>query len=291
MADAPPLYYFAYGSMTNPASLRSRKLHPLRSFPAEVLDFSLCFDLGRAGYADARPAAGASFHGVLHLMPAAQLSELDGFEVGYKRTPARVRCYAGLLFDAVVYSAPRDASGAPLSFSGAAPVAPLPPSQRYVDLIVAGCRHFGVAESHCEWLLAMRTTPRTAPEHFQVVPLLDGLPSWDEAALAAAPLSADSVTTALNGKVLRVSGPASIFLRNIGAHGSHTEVPVAKSLFDVKYGAPDAVQDFTREHSAYVEDQLICDLFTAPGTAVAVLARIPQIYRAPESRGAGALAE
>jgi hypothetical protein len=120
-ADAlAPVLYFAIGSMTNPSSLAARKLRPLRSWPAEALDLALSFDLGAAGMADAQPCAGASFHGVLHEMSAADMAALDKIESAYARISARVRKYDGEVVEATVYSCPRGAGGKPGSAFGAA---------------------------------------------------------------------------------------------------------------------------------------------------------------------------
>ena len=58
------VWYFAIGSMMNPTSLMQRSITPLESKPAELLDFELEFS-GAMGFAEAVPAPGCSFHGVL----------------------------------------------------------------------------------------------------------------------------------------------------------------------------------------------------------------------------------
>jgi hypothetical protein len=55
--------------MMNPISMSARKLTPIESRAAEVLDYKLQF-FGPQGVATAIPEKGASFHGILHKMPA-----------------------------------------------------------------------------------------------------------------------------------------------------------------------------------------------------------------------------
>lgn len=39
-------------------------------------------------------------------------------------------------------------------------------------------------------------------------------------------------------------------------NGHHAEIPLAKMLYDPKYGSPNKIEDVTREHAAYCEDSL-----------------------------------
>lgn len=285
--------YFAIASMTNPDALASRGLRPLRSWPAELLGYELRFDLGRVGMADARACAGASFHGVLHELSAEDWAALELIEAGYDRAAARARKYDGELASCFVFSAPRDkATGRPLAWLGSgADVEPLPPSQRYVELIVAGCRHFGVAESHCAALLALETTPRTRPEDFKSYPVPVGVPTWDLARFEAEPEADDSVVISLNGKVLRVGGDWGSYLKRNNSHGARYEQIIARTVLDVRYGVPGTLEDFSREHCNYIEDWFCRGFGAPPGARVDVIALLPQRYRDdPGGRGAAASA-
>ena len=276
--------------MTNPRSLELRGLRPLRSWPAELLDFELRFDLGRTGMADARARAGASFHGVLHEIEAAQMAALDAIEAGYKRVAARARRYDGAVVDAFVYSAPRDAAtGAPLPWHGSSSAAASPPpAQRYIELVVAGCRHFGVAESHCAALLALEQTPRTRPGDFRAFPVPPGLPLWDEARLIAEPEPADaSVLISMNGKVLKVGGALGAYLKKNKAHGARYELTLSRLVYDPQYGTPERLEDFSREHAAYIEDFYLRGFCSEPGTTIEVVALLPQRYRDDFASGGG----
>lgn len=88
--------------MCNPTSLANRDLHPKESQPAEVLDYKLHF-FGSSGMADAVPAKGESFHGVLHKMPASDQEKLNKIEFSYLPKIGKVRLYDGTEKDALVY--------------------------------------------------------------------------------------------------------------------------------------------------------------------------------------------
>lgn len=294
-AAAPEnVLYFAIGSMCNPQSLALRNLRPAASWPAEILDHELVFDLGPSGMADAIPRTGASFHGVLHEMAPADMASLDRLEASYRRMPARVRRYDGKEVGASVYTTQRNEAGRPVDgASGKADIMGPPglTTQRYLEIIAAGCRHFGVSEAYVAALLARPCTPRTPPSEFvSFVPAAGGEPeAWDEARLAAAPAGAeDSITVALDGRVVRVSGGWSGVLKRQGAHGTHLEPRIAAILYDPLYGAPARVEDFTRTHSAYLVDMLLRMWAKQPSVKVEVLGVIPQRYKGNESAAGGA---
>jgi len=290
-SSASTVLYFAIASMTNPAALANRGLRPLRSWPAELLDYALRFDLGRVGMADACACAGASFHGVLHELSAEDWRALELIEAGYTKAAARARKYDGAIVECVVFSVPRNAeTGRPLAWLGAGEdVEPLPPSQRYVELIVAGCRHFGVAESHCAALLALETTPRTRPEDFRGYPVPADAPVWNEARFEAEPEAEDSVVISLNGKVLRVAGDWGHYLKRNKAHGARYELIISRTVLDVKYGTPASLEGFSREHASYIEDFFLRGFGAPPGARVEVIALLPQRYR-DDAAGGGAAA-
>ena len=79
--------YFAFGSMMNPISLEGRQLNPIKSVPAELLNFRLGF-FGSMGFASTRALEGASCHGVLHRMTDEDMKKLDKIEITYDRVKA-----------------------------------------------------------------------------------------------------------------------------------------------------------------------------------------------------------
>mmetsp|Transcript_10825 Transcript_10825/g.26473 ORF Transcript_10825/g.26473 Transcript_10825/m.26473 type:complete len:326 (-) Transcript_10825:326-1303(-) len=157
-ADDDGLWYFAIGSMTNPVSLAGRGLNPLESVAARILDFKLEF-FGTQGFAGAFPEQGKSFFGVLHRMDQKEMAVLDKIEAVYNRVPCTcIRCDNGkTIADCYVYQVDpkkRPDGGAINN----------PPTERYVEIIVEGCTHFGVPEEHIKWLRALDSQKRILVE-------------------------------------------------------------------------------------------------------------------------------
>lgn len=62
----------------------------------------------------------------------------------------------------------------------------------------------------------------------------------------------------VNGKVRKFVGPKdgepfkmAVFIRGLNVH---SELGISANLYDPKYGAPTKLEEFTREHAAYIED-------------------------------------
>ncbi|KDO33789.1 hypothetical protein SPRG_01668 [Saprolegnia parasitica CBS 223.65] len=235
-SDESHVWYFAIGSMMNPISLSNRGLAPVESHPAEVLDYTLQF-FGAAGMAEAVPEVGASFHGVLHKMTSTEMQVLDQLESTYVRVPAKTRLYDGRLIDATIYG--RDA----------AKVAAMgqndkPPSERYIEIMVRGCEHYGVAASHIALLKSVPFVPRKTPSEFVSVPVPDGVPTFTQEELRAGTGVREYIGSpdfAMYNNMLRMAGQPM-------------EPLIAKMLYDPKYGCPSTLQEFTREHCACIED-------------------------------------
>ena len=162
---------------------------------------------------------------------------------------------------------------------------------RSLEIIAAGCRHFGVREAYVEELLKRPCEPRTAPADFIAIEVPAGTPLWDEARLAAEPVSENSVTFALNGVVTRMTGGSVVgLLKRMGAHGKHTEEMLAAALFDPLYGVPAKLGDFTREHCAYLRDLITRMWSKAEGMTVEVVATMQQVHCDDEPLGGAGVA-
>jgi hypothetical protein len=293
-------WYFAIGSMINPRSLELRGLHPVESAPATIRDFRLRF-VWRPGlpeaFADAQPAPGAKFDGVLHRMTAADMAALDTVEAGYKRVHATAVTYAGVEVACTVYSLPPDgremewwseqgqeqqepAHASSSSTAAAEPAPPQPPpvwrsvttppgadvsgaklaSERYIDLLVSGCAHFGVHQAHIDLLRAMPQARRRKPDEFDKLTVPDGVPTWRAEDV---PALVDGKRAGLvNGKVIVWAGDTALphfSLWKVATAGSppHVELAFARLRFDVRYGTPATLTECTPEHRAHIEDLLV----------------------------------
>ncbi len=240
--------YFAIGSMMNKVSLKGRELEPIESHPAIIQDFSLHF-FGKSGMAEAVACEGGSFHGVLHKMTASDMEKLDKIEFTYDRSTATVKLYDGtVITDATVY-----VHKTSMDFGDVHS----PPSERYLDLLMDGCKQHGVEQSYIDWLKTHEVIPRRKPEEFVGFPLPEGLPTWTMEQVAAGDgKDGHPIYYAMNGKVREYIGPPGTFSHHVALSvaGHHAELFICKMLYEPKYGMHDKIECFTREHCAYIED-------------------------------------
>jgi hypothetical protein len=92
--------------------------------------------------AAAKAAPGKSFHGVLHRMTDEHMVALDKIEATVSRTTGKAKLYDGSFVECTVYSNPPkvDPSGAVTE--------DMPPTERYVDIMLEGAIMFGVNDDY-----------------------------------------------------------------------------------------------------------------------------------------------
>lgn len=249
--NSETFYYFAIGSMMNPISWRNKRISPpINSWAAELLDYELKFS-GEMGFAEAVPAKGNSFHGVLHLVDATTMERLDELEISYKRVEGKARLNDGTLVTTTVYT---KAS----TFGQEA----RPPHQRYLDLLIEGAKHYNVNQKQIQLLESYECRPRPTPHQFK---------SFEDAAPDAPLLSYEkdvcpfngedtpNLRIACNGKVQEIivqNVPNPLFRNSMAfwkKFGQRAELVLSKIMYDPKYGCPETVEEFTKEHAAYIE--------------------------------------
>jgi len=155
--DTSNLDYFAIGSMMNPVSITSRGIHPISSEPAELLNFRIGFFTSQ-GFAEAIPEENSSCHGVIHHLTKADMDKLDKIEQLYDRRTATARLYDGTTRQVTVYvqsdvsqhSSDDDAQ----------------PTERYIEIMTDGCRHYGVDQKYIEFLENHEKVPRPTPDEY-----------------------------------------------------------------------------------------------------------------------------
>lgn len=274
--DDSALWYFAIGAMINPISLKSRKIHSIASLPAEIQDYRLHF-FGSLGFAEAIPEAGASFHGVLHRLDSKSMEILDNVERDYVRKNALARCYDGTEVDCTVYVRPKlDGEGEK----------DMPPKERYLEIMVEGCKHYKVDERHIRYLSNHEMQPRPKPSEFLsfgAVP--NGAPLMTpEQVKKCNGKDGTPLYVTVNGKVLECTAARDTkawqdFVSIHSHFGQSFESLASKVTYDPKYGQPGKLQDFTREHSAYCEDQAYrYQKFTGLDHVWKPIAHYPQEY-------------
>jgi hypothetical protein len=141
------------------------------------------------------------------------------------------------------------------------------PRQRYIEIMISGAEHYQLDAEYIEFLKQHPHQPRPVPSEFKSL----GEPPEESPTINAEELhkldgkeEGTPLCFTVNGKVLKclADRDSPTFQRmcrwiNSGGENSHIwDLTLAKTLFDIKYGAPERLEDFTREHSAYIEDMV-----------------------------------
>ena len=167
------LWYFAYGSMCNPVSLKRRGTIPRASLPAKLEGYRLVFSTA-GGMANIEPSSDSCFHGIVHLITDKMFTIIDEIEAVYDNID--VPC---LPYDSQVPITAKAFIFPPhkQQFLPASPSPPLP-TERYMTIIVQGLRHFGASE---EWIAKLESQPFTPcrrPAQYLRVPPAQTLSSY-----------------------------------------------------------------------------------------------------------------
>jgi hypothetical protein len=154
------IWYLAIGSMINPISLHLRDLTPLISYPAKCSNYRLVFR-DPCGMADIESCTGEEFDGVVHLLPLEQMICLDQVEHMYRRIIVNIIDYQQRSHLVYVYKMSLvEQQERPIGI----------PSERYLDIIVKGCEHFGVRSLYINRLKHEQPViPRKLPIAYQTI--------------------------------------------------------------------------------------------------------------------------
>jgi len=258
--DKSTEWYFAIGSMVNPTSLAARGLFPKESCPAELLDHRIVFK-GCSGMAGADPTPGESFHGVLHLMDCEDMAKLDKLEFGYDRSPSTARLYNGEVLACTAYVMNPEKVKAMMQQASLtmSPEDNLP-QQRYIDIILEGCVHYGVSQDYMAKLKTQPCQPRKQPTEFVSLGVPLDTPTWTaEEVRAGDGKDGRPLYRTMGNKVLEYTGPREgpMWDMVMRQHGSDSLVNVARMLYDPLYGVPETLVDMSDEHKRYREDMLV----------------------------------
>lgn len=249
------LWYFAIGAMINPISCAARNVVPQESRPAELLDHSLYF-FGSIGIGEALPDPGASFHGVAHLVDRETMERLDKIERDYIRILATAKFYNGTTVQVQVYSRSQDIERSPAIDK--------PPGERYVEIIVAGCLHYGVKQEYIDAIKSLDCVRRPTPNEFLTHGTVsDGMPNLTRGDIAEFINNQDRIILTIHSKVFelvmddttgKTLNEMTGFTKSMGFEG---EISLSKIVYDPKYGIVNSLDECTREHSAYQEDVFV----------------------------------
>lgn len=252
--------YFAIASMMNPVSLKGRGIHPLQSQPAILLDYKLRF-FGTMGYAEAVPCTSTGqhkdyqFHGVIHTVTDDDMKILNDIE-GHLYTPtlATAKLYDGTTLSVTVYCGSKENQAKEDHI----------PQERYLDIMVEGCQHFGVKQEYMDQLNALEKEPRPVPDQFLS---FGPIPSNDnnaptvftmEQVLQQDGQEGRPIYAVCNHKVLEINNPTEertglfrMFRRTQNTPVVEDFVP--KIVYDPLYGIPASRKECSPTHSAYLE--------------------------------------
>jgi len=243
-------WYFAIGSMINPFGLGNRGIEVVESQAAEALDNKIYF-YGSMGMAEAIAEEGSSFHGVVHRVNPENMAKLDRIEACLLRRDIQAKLYDGSVVTATVYC--RDPS------KERGPHIDKNPSQRYLEIIAEGCKHFGVVQSYIDFIEKHPCVPRCLPGDFKTLPPVpEGAPTMTlEEVLKNDGQDGRPLYFTINGKVRQNMMEGEDYLKSVDrSHrlGHHLELIMCKMLYDPKYGCPETLDQVTREHAACIED-------------------------------------
>ncbi len=165
------VWYFAYGSNMQAATLRGRRgVEPLRALAARVPGWRLVLDkpplipIGE-GFANLVPHPGAEALGVLYRIAAADWAHVqltEGVRVdNYRAVTVRVSTLAPPALDVDAFTLISDRRDATLR-----------PSERYMACLIAGAEEHGLPDAYVAHLRSVVTGPESA-EAVALRPLLD----------------------------------------------------------------------------------------------------------------------
>jgi hypothetical protein len=262
---ATPLYYFAIGAMMNPISVFNRGIQPVSSEPGELLHHKLGF-FTSLGFAEALPTEkNVSFHGVIHHVTEADMAALDKIEQNYERKIATARLYNGTMRQVSVYI--RQAEDIEKARSEPKSI----PKERYIEIMIAGARHYGVDGNYIQFLQNLERTPRPSPETYQTfdAPPLNGSTLTFEDVFQRDGSGGQPLLMTMGNKVIYVdlergSKDFDDFRGSLTSISQIGELFMAKVEYDPKYGLPSRLSEVSAEQSAYCEHNL-CIYLTMRG--------------------------
>lgn len=174
------LWYFAYGSMVNPTSLRRREILPVCSSPAVLQGYELIFNLnGMANLA----VKDTYTHGVVHCISTSEFDTLKMIELSYDVIDVTVECYGSSSGEGRTVAAKTFC--VPPGFKAKTSVLP---SERYIKIIVQGLIHYNVDPLWVATVQEKQYSPsKQASEYLKVPPAMpiETMPVWSPSQLGA----------------------------------------------------------------------------------------------------------
>jgi len=167
------VWYFAYGSNVQSATLRGRRgIDYRRAVPVRVPGWRLVFDKPSIipevphGFANIRPEAGAVTIGVAFEMTAGDLAHVELSEgVGFGN-------YARVMVEVAPLASLPDGPRIAASLTSERRSPTCRPSTRYMDIVIAGALEHALPDEHVAFLRAVAAEPEH-PKSAELRALLD----------------------------------------------------------------------------------------------------------------------
>jgi len=252
--EAKSVWYFAYGAMMNPTSLKLRSLMPRESHMACLPDYQLHFR-HPGGWADVAPCEGKEVYGVMHLISQDEQKILDAIEGIYERKPLVVEMEDGRKVCGGVYiMSPR--------LVGVSELKDDLPQQRYLDILIEGAQYFCLPSAYITWLASHASTPRVKPDDFRSFPAPSpSSPVFTQQELAKMGEESKQLVCAVNGKVMRCIVEEDSFLITWALkhfQGKEAIYFMSASLYEPLYTPfPSCYAEMCEEHKQRAEDTFV----------------------------------
>ena len=213
-------------------------------------------------------------HGVLYLLTEGDMKLLDSFESTYHREVVKCIVYDGNNEsyndeENVVMGTAYVMTTSKMDFTKP----PKPPSERYIDIILRGCSHFGISGEYQAWLKTVQVVPRKKLSEFRSYPLPDPCLEFDAETLREFDgQECKDLYLAINGKVLKFVGDrnGSSFQAALKRGPCDITLRYARAIYEPSYPVANTLDEMCDEHKAFVEDMFFG--FTQPNwTAIGKL--------------------
>lgn len=134
-----------------------------------------------------------------------------------------------------------------------------------MEILIQGCKHYGVDQSHIEYLASLPYTPRKLPHEFRTLHTAEELeklqlPLWTREQVEEGDgKEGRPIYYTINGKVRTFIGDPRQHPRDyewylVNYAGRPMEMFQSRVSYDPKYGIHDTIEEYSREHCAYIED-------------------------------------
>lgn len=274
----PQQHYFSIGAMMNPTSVKNRQLNlelNANAVPGRLMDHKLVF-FGSSGFAEVVYEKGSVMHGVVYRnVPQDQMKTLDNIERDYIRKSVTIHCYPPATKDGAASAAETVLENVSVYCRSQEDVeqskaVDQPPTERYLQVLVEGAKHYGVDPSYVQSLNDHECRPRPPPSEYLTFSEVEG---WNDNAMTRAQVDergsgkdGQPLYARCRGRVIELlqdpstAAMQSDYSESFLKHGRDLELFMAKVQYDPQFGIPSGMDKMTPEQAAITE-HAFCEYF------------------------------